>query len=389
MKTLQKPVSQPDQEQQQDTQPCKQEIQPSSQAVGEHEEEQLHEAQSEGLTTESSPGPISSGDNRKVSCDDIQLVQNLIERCLQLYMNQREVIKTLLDQAKIEPGFTSLVWQKLEEQNCDFFNAYYTRLKLKKQIILFNRLLEQQYQLMRLQVPPTAPLVPIQNGMHPSPVQHLSMGYPVLPQPQLPASGHPHLVSMSCGPSSPAVVNGIPAQGNFQSIPRRSATDNMTDSSMEGGPVMQSPCSGVSSMTDMSLSPGSAMSSGPFPFNSTDISGIGTNLMPLDVPFLSGDTGGPNGVGTLQVVPDVGGGSLRDSLRSLGQLPRNFSLSDLTADLTNVGDLGLLGSYSGSPFLPDDTEVFLESPDNDEIDEEFFIDSITEPCYQSDEGKVG
>lgn len=171
MKTLQKPVSQPDQEQQQDTQPCKQEIQPSSQAVAEHEEEQLHEAQSEGLTTESSPGPISSGDNRKVSCDDIQLVQNLIERCLQLYMNQREVIKTLLDQAKIEPGFTSLVWQKLEEQNRDFFKAYYTRLKLKKQIIVFNRLLEQQYQLMRLQVPPTRPLVPIQNGMHPSPVQ--------------------------------------------------------------------------------------------------------------------------------------------------------------------------------------------------------------------------
>jgi len=237
-------------------------------------------------------------------------------------------------------------------------------------------------------VPPTAPLVPMQNGMHPSPVQHLPMGYPVLPQPLLPATGHPHLVSMSCGLSSPAVVNGIPAQGNYQSIRRSSATDNMTGSSMEVGSAMQTPCGGVSSMTDMSLSPASAMSSSHFPFNSTDISGIGTNLMPLDVPFLSGDTAGPNGVGTLQVVPDVGGGSLRDSLRSLGQLPRNFSLSDLTADLTNGGDLGLLGSYSGSPFLPDNTEVFLESPDNDEIDEEFFIDSITEP-YQSDEGKVG
>lgn len=380
MKMLQKPVSQPDQEQQQDTQQCKQEIEPSSQPAAEHEEEQLDEAQSEALTTESSSRPISSGDNRKVSCDEIQLVQNLIERCLQLYMNQGEVIKTLLNQAKIEPGFTSLVWQKLEEQNRDFFKAYYTRLKLKKQIILFNRLLEHQYQLMR----PTAPLVPMQNGMHPSPVQHLPMGYPVLPQPLLPATGHPHLVSMSCGLSSPAVVNGIPAQGNFQSIRRSSAADNMMDSSMEVGSAMQTPCSGVSSMTDMSLSPASAMSSSHFPFNSTDISGIGTNLMPLDVPFLSGDTAGPNGVGTLQVVPDVGGGSLTDSLRSLGQLPRNFSLSDLT----NGGDLGLLGSYSGSPFLPDNTEVFLESPDNDEIDEEFFIDSITEP-YQSDDGKVG
>ncbi len=34
--------------------------------------------------------------------------------------------------------------QKLEEQNPDFFRAYYTRLKLKDQIVLFNHLLLQQ-----------------------------------------------------------------------------------------------------------------------------------------------------------------------------------------------------------------------------------------------------
>ena len=33
-------------------------------------------------------------------------------------------------QAKIEPGFTNLVWEKLEEQNPDFFKAYYIRLKV-------------------------------------------------------------------------------------------------------------------------------------------------------------------------------------------------------------------------------------------------------------------
>ena len=48
---------------------------------------------------------------RKVSAGDIQLVQNLIERCLQLYMSQREVVTTLHAQARIEPGFTGLVWQ--------------------------------------------------------------------------------------------------------------------------------------------------------------------------------------------------------------------------------------------------------------------------------------
>lgn len=37
----------------------------------------------------SSSGLASQG--RKVSTQDIQLVQNLIERCLQMYMSQREV----------------------------------------------------------------------------------------------------------------------------------------------------------------------------------------------------------------------------------------------------------------------------------------------------------
>ena len=50
-------------------------------------------------------------ESRRVSTSDIQLVQNLIERCLQMYMSQKEVVSTLQSQAKIEPGFTGLVWQ--------------------------------------------------------------------------------------------------------------------------------------------------------------------------------------------------------------------------------------------------------------------------------------
>lgn len=38
---------------------------------------------------------------------DIQ-VKDLIEYCLQLYMNQKEVIQTLEQNAHIEPGFTEL-----------------------------------------------------------------------------------------------------------------------------------------------------------------------------------------------------------------------------------------------------------------------------------------
>jgi hypothetical protein len=54
------------------------------------------------------------------------------------------VVSQLQQQFKIEPCFTQLVWQKLEEQNQEFFKAYYTRLKLKDQIVLFNHLLDEQ-----------------------------------------------------------------------------------------------------------------------------------------------------------------------------------------------------------------------------------------------------
>ncbi|KAI4987736.1 hypothetical protein ZWY2020_028494 [Hordeum vulgare] len=43
-----------------------------------------------------------------MSREDVRKVQNLIERCLQLYMNQKEVIDTLSLEAKIEPSFTEL-----------------------------------------------------------------------------------------------------------------------------------------------------------------------------------------------------------------------------------------------------------------------------------------
>ena len=67
--------------------------------------------------------PATTENQNIISSLDVQLVQNLVERCLQLYMNQREVVTLLQQQTKIEPSFTSLVWQKLEEQNPEFFKA--------------------------------------------------------------------------------------------------------------------------------------------------------------------------------------------------------------------------------------------------------------------------
>ncbi|MED6180155.1 hypothetical protein PIB30_007666 [Stylosanthes scabra] len=143
-----------------------QELQSSTQAS--------HDSQSEQQPNNHTPdapvtdsGSATANGGKKVSRQDIELVQNLIERCLQLYMNKDEVVKTLLTRAKIDPGFTTLVWKKLEEENADFFKAYYIRLKLKKQILLFNHLLEHQYHLMKSSLPATVPLAPIQNGIHP------------------------------------------------------------------------------------------------------------------------------------------------------------------------------------------------------------------------------
>jgi len=104
-----------------------------------------HDQRAPQINNDNGDGLPSTIANRKsVSQEDIQLVQNLVERCLQLYMPRSEVVDILKAQADIDPSFTGLVWEKLEEQNPDFFKAYYTRLKLKGQIIMFNHLLEQQ-----------------------------------------------------------------------------------------------------------------------------------------------------------------------------------------------------------------------------------------------------
>ncbi|EEF39078.1 conserved hypothetical protein [Ricinus communis] len=195
-----------------------QEIQSSNQVSQDSQSDQQNNHTAEPPSADSGSVSASSNDSRKVSRQDIELVQNLIERCLQLYMNRDEVVRTLLTRARIDPGFTTLVWQKLEEENADFFRAYYIRLKLKKQILLFNHLLEHQYHLMKFPVPPKVPLAPIQNGIHPMPVNNLPMGYPVLQQPPMPAPGQPHLDSMNCGISSCHVVNGVPAPENFHPI---------------------------------------------------------------------------------------------------------------------------------------------------------------------------
>ncbi|KAF7826173.1 uncharacterized protein G2W53_017337 [Senna tora] len=353
-----------------------QEIQSSTQASLESQNDQPNNQTADAPVTDSGSVSASSNDSKKVSRQDIELVQNLIERCLQLYMNKDEVVKTLLTRARIDPGFTTLVWQKLEEENADFFRAYYIRLKLKKQILLFNHLLEHQYHMMKYPMPPKVPLAPIQNGIHPMPaVNNLPMGYPVLQQPPIPTAGQPHLDSM--GISSCHVVNGVPAPSNFHPIRMNSGNDMVMDHSAPDMAPVIPPNSAMSSMSEMAVSPTSVASSGHFPFTASEISGMGTDASAMDTAFTS-DVASSVG---LQLAPDGGTGISR----SLDQIQWNFSLSDLTADLSNLGDLGALGNYPGSPFLPSDSDMLLESPDQQDIDD-FFVNSDP-PCSQSDEEK--
>ncbi len=44
----------------------------------------------------------------KLTTQEIQTVQNLIERCIQIYMNQSEVVTALQLQAQVDPDFTTL-----------------------------------------------------------------------------------------------------------------------------------------------------------------------------------------------------------------------------------------------------------------------------------------
>lgn len=48
----------------------------------------------------------------------------------------------------MDPEFTSVVWQKLEEQNPSFFRAYNLQLQLKEQILAFNYLVRKEISLL-------------------------------------------------------------------------------------------------------------------------------------------------------------------------------------------------------------------------------------------------
>ncbi|KAL7229018.1 hypothetical protein ACSBR2_007669 [Camellia fascicularis] len=136
-----------------------------------------------------------------------------------------------------------------------------------------------------------------------------------------------HINSIHKGPIGAQIKRFIDLLFEFSFyFPAIMVIDNST-------PAAIPPSSAMSSMSDMPVSPTSVASTGHFPFTASDIVGVGVDTSTLDTTFTSDVA---NSVG-LQIPPDNRVGNSKDSLRSLSQIPWNFSLSDLTADLSNLG----------------------------------------------------
>ncbi|XP_021891557.1 uncharacterized protein LOC110809895 [Carica papaya] len=60
----------------------------------------------------------------EASASYIHLVHHLIEECLLFNMSKEECMDALSKHANIKPVITSTVWQELEKENKEFFEAY-------------------------------------------------------------------------------------------------------------------------------------------------------------------------------------------------------------------------------------------------------------------------
>ncbi|KAM7499231.1 hypothetical protein LguiA_023645 [Lonicera macranthoides] len=58
------------------------------------------------------------------SASYIHMVQHLIEKCLIFQMSKEECVEALSKHANIKPVITSTVWNELEKENKEFFEAY-------------------------------------------------------------------------------------------------------------------------------------------------------------------------------------------------------------------------------------------------------------------------
>ncbi|KAK2972561.1 hypothetical protein RJ640_022412 [Escallonia rubra] len=123
--------------------------------------------------------------SRKVSRQDIKLVQDLIEQCLQLYMSQKEVMDILLVQEKIEPCFTELgrvIFSYSPDKSSIHIGTHdHKHVELAYQYCRMSKPRRERGQDLQVdlmhQVGPGASFIPMSNGSHISPMQQNSACY--------------------------------------------------------------------------------------------------------------------------------------------------------------------------------------------------------------------
>ena len=133
--------------------------------------------------------------------------------------------------------------------------------------------------------------------------------------------------------------------------------------------------SGISPKRELAIQGASGFSNNSrFSFSIGNPADMPTTVMDVSAPSFNSNEAHPQS--EVRPLQETSTSCQKDSLGFLGQIPRNFSLSDLTADFPHASNI--LGSYSGSPFLTPDNVSFLHSPENECLDDDRMLDSISE-----------
>ncbi|XVE90766.1 hypothetical protein DITRI_Ditri20bG0103500 [Diplodiscus trichospermus] len=237
------------------------------------------------------------------------------------------------------------VWQKLEEENREFFQAYYLRLMVKQQIMEFNKLLEQQVRLMHQIHQTGVSSVPDSNGADLPPLPQNSSCYaPENTGQALKQENRHHPM----GSSLPNVfTNGNSSLHGGMHVPIGLPTDAgridasvamlSTQSSDMGlihglnGKMIKSEAGYCSSSAYMFGAESNVLEARPT-IGDISFRSVASGTQPLNEPLLDADI---------------------SSFGFLGQIPSNFSLSDVTADLSQSSGISLSVSSFGTCIGPE------------------------------------
>lgn len=291
--------------------------------------------------------------SKEIQSNEIHQAKNHIEWCLVNYMSKKEAIDHLFIDKKIDRHLTDLVWQRLEEENPEFFEHYHLRLIVKAQIMEFNRLLSHQADLMSRLGSSAIASMAISNGSNGS---HLSNGSPVSNGSHV-STLYQNSTRRTQNPENMQLPLPAPLPNVY------SATGPLMHSSMQTALDLSSHSRNLDVTGNMLLAqssnggtargfpePGYADSL-PYEFVShnnliehrallgdaavSSFSGIEPNSQPLNGTLLDPD---PSSFGYIE------------------HIPQSFGSPDLVADFSNGNDI--LGSYPRSSFMTPSTHHF-------------------------------